>query len=398
MHMGLFEPVWKTNKREKLEEALAAVREISDPKKLQEAALNAYLPEVRSEALKRITDPRALSEIIFADSTAYEIRREAVSRISDPEVLEEIAMRRQAYPADGDAIAMLSDQEQLRRIAISEQGGEQDKAVYKISDQQVLAEIAVSAKKGDARITAIRTITDPGILLQIIAGAEEVSTRNEALDHLVRLQKSGMLPKLSEGQHQTLLEAVIREEDRNLRISLDEFQRAEDLYRIYREAARYDLRSEALGSLVQDKSFPDSDLPEAWKTADSGRKSVQNTFSNPWQDAQQKIETRILSAASSDPDLLLKFVRDHAVGSGYAAKCLQYLFEMKDQDHEQLRYLRDEAFAAYLRNIPQYAAAEKKDALDGYLLRLARAIPPEFHDEYGLTVFVEENEQRPEEN
>ena len=139
--MKLFEPIWKTNKREKLEEALAAVREITDPGKLQEAALSAYFPEVRSAALERITDQKLLHKVILANDTDYEIRREAVRRISDPEVLTEIAMQRQAYPADGDAIAMLSDQEQLRRIALSEQGGEQDKAVYKIGDQGILGEI-----------------------------------------------------------------------------------------------------------------------------------------------------------------------------------------------------------------------------------------------------------------
>ena len=392
--MGLFEPVWKTNKREKLNEALAAVREINDPKKLREAALSAILPEVQSAALERITDPRVLREIILDNSTPYEIRREAVRRISDPEVLTEIAMRRQAYPADGDAIAILSDQDRLRRIALSEQGGEQDKAVYKISDQHVLAEIAVDADKADARKTAIRTITDPGILLQILARAEDVDTWSETYERLVRLRKSGLLPELSEEQHQTLLDAVIREKDRNIRIGLDEFKKTADLERISREAARYDLRAEALGRLVLDGSYPDSDLLDAWKTADTGRKSVQNTFSNPWQNVQQIIEDRIASAGN--PELLLEFVRDPDVGSEYAAKCLHRLFEMEDQDQGQLGSLREEAFAAYLRNIPRYAEADDKAASKEYLLRLARAVPPEYHEEYGLTVFLEENEPEPE--
>lgn len=391
--MKLFEPVWKTNKREKLDEALAAVRELDDPLKLRDAALNAYLPEVQSAALERITDPRVLCEVILANNTAYEIRREAVRRISDPEILAEIAMRRQAYPADGDAIAMLSDQDQLRRIALSEQGGEQDKAVYKISDQQVLAEIAVSAKKGSARKTAIRNITDPGILLHILAGAEEVYTRSEAFDRLIYLRKAGRLPELSEEQHRMLLEAVIHEDDRNVRIELDEFRRAADLDRIYREAARYDLRAKALSRLVLDEAFPKGSLPEAWKTAEDGRKTVHNTFSNPWQDAQQNIEARIAAAADSDPDLLLEFIRDPAIGCGYAGKCLSALFSEKYGEHQGIGSLRDEAFAAFLRNIPHYARSDQNQDLEAYLLCLARAIPPEFHEQYGLAVFMEEREQ-----
>ncbi len=398
IYMGLFEPVWKTNKREKLDEALDAVREINDLKKLREAVLSASLPEVRSAALERITDQRVLREIILENGAPYEIKREAVRRISDPEILSEIAMLRQAYPADGEAIAVLSDQDQLRHIALSEQGGEQDKAVYKIRDQQVLAEIAVDANKTDARKTAIRNITDPWILLQLLAGAEDVDTWSEAYERLVQLQKSGLVRGLSEEQHQALLEAVIRVKDRNVRIGLDEFQEIGDLNRIYREAVRYDLRAEALSKLVSGSSFPESDFPEAWKTAESGRRSVQNTFSNPWQEAEQSIETRIAAAAAADPEMLLRFVRDPALGSEYAATCLRLLFEMKDQDHKKITHLREEAFAAYLRNIPRYAEADKKDDSKEYLLRLAHAVPPEFRDEYGLTVFIEENEQEPEES
>ncbi|MBQ6504988.1 MAG: hypothetical protein IJI57_13855 [Flexilinea sp.] len=394
--MRLFEPPWKTSKREKLSEALASVRDLNDLKKLREAALYAYLPEVQSEALKRITDPHVLSEVILANSTAYEIRREAVRRISDPEVLAEIAMRRQAYPADGDAIALLSDPEQLRRIALSEQGGEQDKAVYKIRKQDILGEIAVNAKKGSARKTAIRCITDPDILLNILSSAEEVYTRSEAFDRLVQLRKSRKLPELSEAQHQKLIEYIIHENDRNVRIETDEFQTTDDLARIYREAARYDLRAKALSRLVLDESFPNGCLLEVWKTTENNRKVVHNTFSNPWQDAQQIIETRISDISKRDPQVLLEFIRDPDVTGNYAAECLKYLFEKKHDDSEKIGYLRDEAFAAFLRNIPEYAARDKKDSPEEYLLCLAHSIPHEFYDQYGLTVFMEEYDQTAE--
>ena len=390
--MKLFEPIWKTNKREKLDEALDAVREIRDPGKLREIVLNAYLPEVQSAALERITDPQVLREVILANNTAYEIRREAVRQISDPELLSEIAVQRQAYPADGDAIAMLSDQEHLQRIALSEQGGEQDKAVYKISDQAVLGDIAVNAKKGSARKTAIRNITDPDILLDIMSGAEEVYTRGEAYDRLVLLRRTGKLPKLSEEQHRKVIDFIIHEDDRNVRIELNEFCTPDDLMRMYQEAERYDLRAKALGTMVKDSYFPDSSLLEAWKTAESGRKTVHNTFSNPWQDAKQNIEARLAAAADADPEMLLTFVRDPEVGSGFAADCLKNLFEEKYQDRPQIGYLREEAFGAYLRNIPRYAEMDQAESLEGYVLRLAHAVPREFHDEYGLTVYLEEND------
>ena len=44
--MSLFEPIWKTNKEEKLDEAMIAVRAMDDQKKLRDVAMNAQLPEV----------------------------------------------------------------------------------------------------------------------------------------------------------------------------------------------------------------------------------------------------------------------------------------------------------------------------------------------------------------
>lgn len=388
--MGLFDPVWKTSKPEKLQEALEAVREIRDPNKLRDIALSAYLPEVRYAALERISDPQVLKEVILANSTSYEIRRDAAERISDPAVLTEIAMQRQAYPADGDAIAKLSDPGLLKQIALSEQGGEQDKAVYKLTDQKDLAEVAVNAKKGSARKTAIRNITDAGILLEILSKSEEVYTRSEAFDRLLQLRDTPGRSEMTEAQHRKLIDVIVRESDRNVRISLRDFTRTEDLERIYNEAARYDLRARALGRLVLDPSYPDSRLLEAWKTADANRKTVHNTYANPWQDAQKKIEARIESAEKIDPALLLRFVSDPEVGSSYAAECLKDLFSAEFQDYPGIDSLRDEAFAAYLRNVPQYARTDEAGDLSTYLVRLVRVLPEELHDRYGLTVFKEE--------
>ena len=91
--------------------------------------------------------------------------------------------------------------------------------------------------------------------------------------------------------------------------------------------------------------------------------------------------------------MLLAFIRDPAVGSEFAADCLKSLFDEKFEGRERIASLRDEAFAAYLRNIPNYAETDQKTTLQEYILRLAHAVPRQFHDEYGLTVFLEENEQ-----
>ena len=388
--MTFLKPVWKTEKKEHLAEAITAVHRTNDPKKLYEIALNAYFPEVQSEALQQLQDPQLLKEIILAPTTSYEIRHTAVSRITDPAVLAEIAMQRQAYPADGEAIARLSDQTLLKKIALSEQGGEQDKAVYRITGQHDLAEIAVSAKKAGARKTAIRNIDDPDILMDIIEASEEGYTRTEAHARLKNLQAPPRQMTFTDRQRERYLDLIIGEEDRNVHIDLFAFSRAEELDRIFREAARYDLKAAALSCLVLNEDYSADSLLAHWKIAEEKQKTVHNTFANPWQDARKSIEDRLDIEEINRPSLLLDFVSDPEVGSAYAARCLGSLFDEKFQSYEEIGTLRDESFAAFLRNIPAYARQDEVSDMKKYLLMLTEAIPEVFRERYGLSVFAEE--------
>ncbi len=376
--MGLFEPIWKTHDERELWKALAAVHETSDPKKLLNIVMNAGLSKVRYAALVQISDPQILKELILAESTAYDMRRAAVKRISDPAVLTEIAMQRQAYPADGDAVAMIRDPELLRQIALSGQGGEQDQAVFRITDQRILAEIAVRAEKGDARKTAICVITDPDILLDILDSTEDSSTRTKVHERLKELITSPEKPGFSEEQRERCLQAIINEKDRNVRIELMVIDDAEGYERIFQQAARYDLKAAALAYLVLQEDYPADRLLSHWKTAEQNRKTVQNTFSNPWQDAQMSVEDRLEIEEINRPSLRLDFVSDPEVGSVYAAKCIKALFDEKFSAYEEIKRLREESFAAYLRNIPAYAEQDQAEDVKPYLVRLIEAVPEEF--------------------
>ena len=388
--MGLFEPIWKTDDEEELRKALAAVHDIDDPKKLRNVVLNAHLPEVQFAALVKIDDPQVLREVILADNTAYDLRRNAVRRISDPEILTGIAMERRTYPADGDAVAMISDPELLKKIALSEQGGEQDKAVYKITDQRDLAEIAVSAKKGSARKTAIRNINDPDVLMDIINNSEEAYTRTEAHLRINTLNSDPGDPKLSPEQKERYLQTVISEPDRNVKIDLSCFREPEDLERIYRNAVRYDLKSAALSRLVLHEAYPAERLLKDWKAAEQNRKTIHNTFSNLWQDAQNKVENRLEIEKIRRPSLLLDFIKDPEIGSAFSAKCLKALFDGSLDSHDGIDTLRDEAFAAYLRNIPAYITQDESTDSGQYLLQLSKMIPDSLHDRYGLAIYADE--------
>ncbi len=388
--MQFLKPIWKTNKKEQLPEAITAVHRESDPKKLCEIVMEAFFPEVRSAALEKISDPKLLKDIILAQNTSYEIRHAAVGRISQAAVLAEIAVQRQAYPADGEAVARLSDPALLKMIALSEQGGEQDKAVYKITDQRDLAEIAIHAKKGSARKTAIRNIDDPDILMDIIEASEEGYTRTESHTRIRTLLTAPQQQILSEEQRERYMDLIINEQDRGVHIDLFYFQNSRDFERIFQNAARYDLKAAALSCLVLMEDYSPDSLLSHWKTAEEREKSVHNTYANPWQDARKSIEDRLEIEETNRPSLLLDFVRDDAVESAYAAKCVGSLFDEKFDTYDEIETLRDESFAAFLRNIPAYARRDGIDDVKTYLLMLTEAIPPAFRDRCGLSVFAEE--------
>ena len=373
--MSLFEPVWKTNKEEKLNEAMSAVQAIEDPKKLRDVAMNALLPEVRLEAVNRLADEKLLREVVVGENTNFDARKAAVQKINDETVLAEIAEQRSAYPADGEAIAKLENPELLKKIAMSEHGWEQSKAVYKITDQAILKEIAEKGEKGDARRTAIRCLTDPEELLNIMEGTSERFIITEAFKRFDELLRQRPNDAKTDVWHDRYLEIVVKEEQKDAKVNLDYFQRYDELGRIYHEAVREDLRAEAFSRSIAGRIFSRHNLKEACKQAFRNSIAIEDGVENPWKPLLKNLETRILN--SHDPALLLECVKDPEAGCDFSAECIKELFGERFQDEVGVDYIQDEAVAAFIGNIQPYIAIQNYYDMDYCLRKLAEAVPPE---------------------
>ncbi len=373
--MSLFEPVWKTNKEEKLNEAMSAVQAIEDPKKLRDVAMNALLPEVRLEAVNRLADEKLLREVVVGENTNFDARKAAVQKINDENVLAEIAEQRSAYPADGEAIAKLENPELLKKIAMSEHGWEQSKAVYKITDQEILKEIAEKGEKGDARRTAIRCMTDPEELLNIMEGTSERFIITEAFKRFDELLRQRPNDAKTDAWHDRYLEIVVKEEQKDAKVNLDYFQRYDELGRIYHEAVREDLRAEAFSRSIAGRIFSRHNLKEACKQAFRNSIAIEDGVENPWKPLLKNLETRILN--SHDPALLLECVKDPEAGCDFSAECIKELFGERFQDEVGVDYIQDEAVAAFIGNIQPYIAIQNYYDMDYCLRKLAEAVPPE---------------------
>ena len=373
--MSLFEPVWKTNKEEKLNEAMSAVQAIEDPKKLRDVAMNALLPEVRLEAVNRLADEKLLREVVVGENTNFDARKAAVQKINDETVLAEIAEQRSAYPADGEAIAKLENPELLKKIAMSEHGWEQSKAVYKITDQTILKEIAEKGEKGDARRTAIRCLTDPEELLNLMEGTSERFIITEAFKRFDELLRQRPDDAKTDAWHDRYLEIVVKEEQKDAKVNLDYFQRYDELGRIYHEAVREDLRAEAFSRSIAGRIFSRHNLKEACKQAFRNSIAIEDGVENPWKPLLKNLETRILN--SHDPALLLECVKDPEAGCDFSAECIKELFGERFQDEVGVDYIQDEAVAAFIGNIQPYIAIQNYYDMDYCLRKLAEAVPPE---------------------
>lgn len=373
--MSLFEPVWKTNNEEKLDEAMIAVRAMEDPKKLRDVAMNAELPMVRMEAVSRIADEKLLREIVVGKSTNFDARKAAIQKIKDEGILAEIAELRSAYPADGEAIAKLENPELLKKIAMSEHGWEQSKAVYKITDQEILKEIAEKGEKGDARKTAIRCMTDPDMLLDIMGGSSERFIISEAFKRFDELLRQRPDDAKTESWHDRYLDIVIKERQKDAKVNLDYFQRYDELGRIYHESVREDLRAEAFSRLIAGRIFSRHNLKEACKQAFRNSIAIEDGVENPWKPLLQNLEARILN--SHDPALLLECVEDPEAGCDFSSECIKELFGERFQDEVGVDYIQDEAVAAFIGNIQPYIAIQNYYDMDYCLRKLAEAVPPE---------------------
>ena len=337
--------------------------------------MNALLPEVRLEAVNRLADEKLLREVVVGENTNFDARKAAVQKINDENVLAEIAEQRSAYPADGEAIAKLENPELLKKIAMSEHGWEQSKAVYKITDQTILKEIAEKGEKGDARRTAIRCMTDPEELLNIMEGTSERFIITEAFKRFDELLRQRPNDAKTDAWHDRYLEIVVKEEQKDAKVNLDYFQRYDELGRIYHEAVREDLRAEAFSRSIAGRIFSRHNLKEACKQAFRNSIAIEDGVENPWKPLLKNLETRILN--SHDPALLLECVKDPEAGCDFSAECIKELFGERFQDEVGVDYIQDEAVAAFIGNIQPYIAIQNYYDMDYCLRKLAEAVPPE---------------------
>ena len=103
--MGLFAPVWMTDKTKKIPKAVAAVKNMDDPGQLREVALHAKLVDIKLAACTKIDDPIILAEV--ATTSGSYIAKRLLKRLSgNNDLLKQVALK---YAHDGELAAEAVD-------------------------------------------------------------------------------------------------------------------------------------------------------------------------------------------------------------------------------------------------------------------------------------------------
>ena len=153
--MGLFKPIWMTEKWSKEEKAIAAVRQVTDPDKLYEIAVNAPLYTVSEAAVEGIEDDRLLARYAMTGAKSSHLQELALSRVKDQDLLAQIVLTKGSVWCRADMAAKyVKDPELLLKIASSDSPAAEECA-HRLPDCEAKREL-LKAMEVKARETARR--------------------------------------------------------------------------------------------------------------------------------------------------------------------------------------------------------------------------------------------------
>lgn len=348
--MGLFDPIWKTNDYSKTTKAEAAVRKITDPKKLYEISTTAPMISVRAAAVENIHDDQMLFDIAMQNE--FFVAEAAFKKIENPSILKELALRGSDDIRYGELLPL-------------------------IKNNEALIEIASNASSKCARETAVEEIEDPDAVLNF-AFSQDLVMRHvarKAFDSKYigqfRRRKEVVLTDAQFGRY---IDALIFETSTNYDISIPLETGTADLQRIYQNAGRPDVREKAFLRLMGE--VPAESLLSFYKEARA----------NHWRDVQDNVERRIANRDSDKADVIYSFVKDPDAGCNMASRCIQLLFSEKLDAVEGIENMRSDAVQAYLANMPSWETQDSYHNEEYAICQLATSLPASVRSNYGFEV------------
>lgn len=423
--MGLFSPIWMTDKYEKEKKAIAAVQKIQDQDQLYEIAVTAPREEVRIAAAERINDDRKLLPIVLLEGMPEEIKLkynlipEKVTKfIQDENILAEIVLNSEYPGACRVATEKITDQRLLARIVREGRYSAADKAARKLEDPSIIKETLLSygpevtetrdnvgilaSKLADSDPNAVPEIllktSSPGVryaLVSMLKGHTDLlldlasrETKAKYLEILFRQVREAMKQEPpNDAQRSKYVDAVIRISDPAFSLYAIDYsllkERAEDLLRVFREGQRNDIRAYVFSDLVQKKLLPIEELPGAYQwvyEANDQRHNLGPSGDNTLQMAKKAIPNYLQYQESENIPLLTDLARRADVHPDLRILCVKLLFDEKLNGVEGIDVKREEVVQACLKDF-----SDDTDSSIQSICALAIALPVKARGQYGFT-------------
>jgi hypothetical protein len=201
-------------------------------------------------------------------------------------------------------------------------------------------------------------------------------------------QERGEKVLISKEQFGRYIDALIAENDTGYCLSIPADMSCEELYRIYRNAFREDLRAKAFTQLVC--CCPAEDLVELYKAECIKARRADDPALPYWREASLNLVNRVMGEEKSNIPLIFRFVEDPDVGYEMGARCIRLLFAEELDCVSDIRQLRSASIDTYLGNIPhwggiyQYLNAESIEK--AAIRTLGLALPEVFREQFGFEV------------
>ncbi len=177
--MGLFEPVWQSDDREKEAKAVEYVRKTTNQAKLAKIAEHAPLISVRQEAARKLDNPERLIALATKEEEFW-VRERAMSSLPESMLTQEMyadlvihtPMASSSWANSVNALDKLTDQAALLAVINADKKELENefvrwKAVCKLSNQAVLAQLVKDSVYEDVRATAAGMLSDNALLIDL---------------------------------------------------------------------------------------------------------------------------------------------------------------------------------------------------------------------------------------
>ena len=207
---------------------LEAVRRLKDEDALSDVLKNDSYWRIRREAARRVNDENILFDV-FKNDTDSDVQKAAIEKIADGKLIADILIN----DCDSSETSPAIDEDTLSRILRFHPDWKvRLEAVKRISDVNILARVLSNESVRDVRIAAFERIADGNNLEDIARNCPDVNVRSEAVK---RISNQDVLADVlrNESYSDVRIVAAFKTDDKDILSEASKYETDNDVLRVF---------------------------------------------------------------------------------------------------------------------------------------------------------------------